>query len=98
MRQHSRDACARQHFAKHASLLRALVAEHVLVHEVKWAGYGDEHFALVPFAKVLDRYASYTKYLEHVSYWVNKTCKPAERQAMLNQLHRLPLVRFDPHA
>ena len=64
---------------------------------MKWAGYDDEHYALVPFTTVLHRYASHTEYLEHVSYWLNNTCKPAERQAMLNQLHRLPMVRISSH-
>ena len=74
------------------------IAEHALQHEIKWAGYPDEEYAMFLFTVIIKRYASHVAYLEFLTYWLNRTSTGDIREAMLKHLQRLPTVRALNHS
>ena len=61
--------------------------------EVKWVGYPDTTFELVPFEILLKRYCVHEEFLLFVSYWHDlHTCPADVRRGMNTFLRHLRLV------
>ena len=71
-------------------------AEGQLVSEVKWAGYDDREFQLVPFIDLLARYALHDSFLEHLTFWYDHACGQKERDKIFKHVIQLPMVRAPP--
>jgi hypothetical protein len=65
----------------------------VLSVEVKWAGFDDTIFHVVPFAAIVELYGMDEPFLEMVSFWFHRKTQifPREMRGMEKHLKRLPV-------
>ena len=63
-----------------------------LVHEIKWFGFDDDAYTLLPYTEVLHLFSKDEPFMMWISYWWSRIVTADVRQGMRQHLERLPVA------